>query len=182
MCILCKVKKQTKGIKTTGLIVGAFIGKRDPRGIDVIPQRGPRTRFSTIDVFNLHVNHALRDRPVRYLFLPPVPVSFFWTLTKFPGPVVNRGPVSLQFSCDTRFSPSLFLSPFRGYATARAVVCVVVRPGDYAVARGPFPPPPLRPPSYPPRSSHPRAPRVCAHTYTYMCDEEPTGPPYVLKP
>lgn len=90
--------------------IGTFVGKRDPRGIDVIPQRGPRARFSTIDVSNLHVNHALRDRPVRYLFPAPTPVSFSWTLTKFPGPIVNRGPVGPQFSCDTRFSPSLFLS------------------------------------------------------------------------
>lgn len=158
----------------------AFVRKRDPRGIDVISQRGPRARFSTIDVSNLHMNHALRDRPVRYLFPPPAPVSFSRTLTKFPGPVVNRGPGRPAiFVRHTLLSSSLSLL----YATAGAVVCVVVRPGDYAVARGPFPPPPLRlPPLVPPRSSHPRAPRACAHARIHGCDEEPTGPPYVLKP
>lgn len=71
------------------------------------------------------------------------------------------------FVWHTLLSFSLSFS-FRGYANARAVVCVVVRPGDYAVARGPFPPPPLRLPRPSSFVSSEGTASMLAHTHTWM--------------
>lgn len=129
-------------------------------------QQGPRARLD-----NRHVQFTCESRASRPACSYPFTSRF--DANKIPGPIVNRGwgwTVRNFRVTHAFFSLSLSLS-FRLRHCARvaglknAVVCVVVRPGDYAVARGPFSPqsPRLRPVRHSKHTA--RGPRAHAHTH-----------------